>query len=102
MYQYFQAEYFQQSAPNRVFQAEYFQQRWLCLFPGGQNRPQFGWRSTSIRATWREPPQFRSEYSWGINNQMIPTINRLRNRRYGSGGHNSGTQIVVNPNHGVP
>ena len=102
MYQYFQAEYFQQSAPNRVFQAEYFQQRWLCLFPGGRNRPQFGWPSTSIRPTWREPPQFRSEYSWGINNQMIPTINRLRNRRYGSGGHNSGTKIVVNSNHSVP
>ena len=91
-----------QNISSRLFQTEYFQQRWLCLFPGGQNRPQFGWRSTSIRATWREPPQFRSEYSWGINNQMIPTINRLRNRRYGSGGHNSGTKIVVNSNHSVP
>ena len=26
MYQYFQAEYFQQSVPNRVFQTEYFKQ----------------------------------------------------------------------------
>ena len=32
MYQYFEAEYFQQIVSTRVFQAEYFQQRWLYHF----------------------------------------------------------------------
>ena len=94
MYQYFQAEYFQQGVRNRVFSAE-------MALPISR-RP----KSPTI---WLAQYQHQSHLARaatipqrGINNQMIPTINRLRNRRYGSGGHNSGTQIVVNPNHGMP